>query len=239
MSEVFFNGSSGRIEGSYTESCNNNAAKIALVLPPHTLYGGTMHNKVVYNSYKTLVKHEFNVLRINFRGSGRSEGVFDKGKGELLDAATALDWLQLRNPSANFVLIAGFSFGAWVAMQLIMRRPEIQHFIAIAPPVDKYDFTFLNPCPVSGLIIQGDLDSVVSENSVYNLSNKLIKQNNIDIEYRVIPGADHFFRNKIDIFNQELSDHLEKTSQNDYKNLHQLKNTTYKRHNQDTEVLLD
>jgi alpha/beta superfamily hydrolase len=210
MPEVFFNGPAGRIEGRYTES-NNPKAPIALVLHPHPQYGGTMNNTVVYNVYKTLVDNGFTVLRINFRGVGKSIGKFDEGVGEMTDAATALDWLQLNNPLANVNLIAGFSFGAWIAMQLIMRRPEITHFLTISPPVNKYDFSFLSPCPTPGLIMQGDVDSVVSEESVHELAQKLSKQKHIKIDYRMINGADHFFREKIDKLNEEIDDYLKST----------------------------
>lgn len=210
MPEVFFNGPAGRIEGRYTESTNPRSP-IALVLHPHPLYGGTMNNKVVYNVYKTLVENNFTTLRINFRGVGRSLGKFDEGIGEMTDAAMALDWLQLNNPFSSINLIAGFSFGAWIAMQLIMRRPEITHFLAVSPPVNKYDFSFLSPCPTPGLIVQGDLDSVVPEESVHELAQKLSKQKHIKISYRMINGADHFFREKITKLNKEINDYLKDT----------------------------
>ena len=210
MPEVFFNGPAGRIEGQFAESPNPRAP-IALVLHPHPKFGGTMNNKVVYNVYKTLFEHGFTVLRINFRGVGRSLGEYDDGIGEMTDAATALDWLQINYPMSKLNLIAGFSFGAWIAMQLIMRRPEITNFLAISPPVNKYDFTFLSPCPIPGLILQGDKDSVVSEESVGELASRLSKQKNIDVNYRVIAGADHFFRDKIDLLNEEIRDYLKIT----------------------------
>ncbi len=210
MAEVFFNGPAGRIEASYTESTNNKAP-LALILHPHPLYGGTMNNKVVYNLYKTLASNDFTVLRMNFRGVGRSQGQFDNGVGEMTDAATALDWLQLKNPLSSVNVIAGFSFGAWVAMQLIMRRPEINSFIAISPPVNKYDFSFLSPCPIPGLIVQGDQDSIVSEASVLGLAQKLSKQKHIKVDYKTIQGADHFFRNKIDELNQTVRDYISST----------------------------
>lgn len=210
MPEVFFNGPAGRIEGQYAQSSNPHAP-IALVLHPNPLHGGTMNNKVVFNLYKTLFKNDFSVLRINFRGVGRSMGEFDEGVGEMTDAATALDWLQIHHPMSKINLIAGFSFGAWIAMQLIMRRPEITNFLAVSPPVNKYDFSFLSPCPISGLIVQGDKDSVVTEDSVSNLALRLGKQKNINVDYRLINGADHFFRDKIDLFNSEIDDYLKNT----------------------------
>lgn len=207
MPKIFFNGPAGRIEGRYTQS-NNEKAPLALVLHPHPLHGGTMNNKVVYSLYKTLVHNDFTVLRINFRGVGRSMGKFDDGVGEMTDAATALDWLQTNNPAASSHLIAGFSFGSWIAMQLIMRRPEITHYIAVSPPVEKFDFSFLSPCPIPGLITQGDKDSVVSEESVHQLAQKLTKQKTAKSDYRMIPGADHFFREKIDALSSEVDSYL-------------------------------
>ena len=207
MPEIFFNGPAGRIEGMYAESTNSKAP-IALVLHPHPIYGGTMNNKVVYNVYKTLFENDFTVLRINFRGVGKSMGEYDEGFGEMTDAATALDWLQTRYPMNKINLIAGFSFGAWIAMQLIMRRPEITNFIAVSPPVDRYDFSFLNPCPIPGLIIQGNMDSVVSETSVHELVQRLSKQKNIHVDYSMITGADHFFREKINQLNTEVDNYL-------------------------------
>jgi uncharacterized protein len=199
MPEVTFNGPDGRIEGRYYQS-SNKRAPAALVLHPHPLYGGTMNNKVVYSLYEAFRQNDFSVLRINFRGVGRSQGKFDNGVGELTDAATALDWLQNENPEISSFWIAGFSFGAWIAMQLMMRRPEIQNFVAASPPVNKYDFSFLSPCPAKGLIIQGDQDSIVSESSVSEFVDKISKQRNTNIDYQIIFGADHFFREK----NQEL-----------------------------------
>ncbi len=207
MAEVTFQGPAGRIEGFCTKS-QDPKAPVALILHPHPQHEGTMNNKVVYNTYKTLASIGFTVLRINFRGVGRSEGEFDHGIGEMTDAATALDWLQFRNPGSNLNLIAGFSFGAWIAMQLIMRRPEINNFIAISPPVNKYDFSFLSQCPISGFIIQGDSDSIVSEDSVLELAHKLSKQKHITVDYKIIQGADHFFRNKIDELNSAIQDYV-------------------------------
>ncbi len=134
---------------------------MALVLHPHPQHGGTMNNKLVYALYQIFVRQGFSTLRFNFRGVGRSQGSFDRGEGELSDAASALDWLQTYNPNAGTCWVAGFSFGAWIGMQLLMRRPEIESFVAVAPPANMYDFTFLAPCPSSGLILQGDQDTVV------------------------------------------------------------------------------
>lgn len=233
MTEVFFNGPAGRIEGRYNKS-EKREAPIALVLHPHPLHSGTMNNKVVYNIYKTLVNNNFSVLRINFRGIGRSQGEFDYGIGEMMDAAAALDWLQTNHPCANMRMIAGFSFGAWIAMQLIMRRPEITRFIAVSPPVDKYDFSFLSPCPIPGLIIQGGNDSVVYYKSVLELAKKLSKPNTITIDCKVVSDADHFFRNHIENFNNIVDEYLKSIPNNINQSVD--RSSIY---NQESPILLD
>jgi alpha/beta superfamily hydrolase len=207
MPEVIFNGPDGRIEGRYQHAKTPNAP-IALVLHPHPQYGGTMNNKVVYALYQTFVAKGFSALRFNFRGVGRSQGQFDNGQGELSDAASSLDWLQAQNPNAPACWIAGFSFGAWIAMQLMMRRPEIGGFISIAPPASIYDFSFLAPCPASGLIVHGDKDELVPLAAVNKLAQKLSAQKNIKIDYRVIEGADHFFASHGDNLNQIVETYL-------------------------------
>ena len=106
--------------------------------------------------------------------------------------------MQSQNPDISNFWISGFSFGAWVAMQLMMRRPEIQAFVTASPPVNKYDFSFLSPCPAQGLVVQGDQDSIVSEQAVSDFVDKISKQKNTDIDYQIIFGADHFFRQKTD-----------------------------------------
>ena len=154
MPEVIFNGTEGRLEGRYHHS-KRPSAPIALMLHPHPLHGGTMNNRVVFALFQAFQKRGYSVLRFNFRGVGRSQGRFDSGPGELSDAASALDWMQTVNPNASGCWIGGYSFGAWIGMQLLMRRPEIDGFIAVSPPAGTLDFSFLAPCPASGLILHG------------------------------------------------------------------------------------
>ena len=208
MPDVMFNGPDGRIEGRYQHSKTPNAP-IALMLHPHPEHGGTMNNKVVYNLYHAFAHRDFSVLRFNFRGVGRSQGEYDGGEGELSDAAAALDWLQTFNENAQACWIAGFSFGAWIGMQLLMRRPEITGFISVAPPANMYDFTFLAPCPSSGLIVHGNRDDIVPEESVSKLVAKLSQQRGISIDYRTVDGANHFFHNKLEELTSQVDDYLD------------------------------
>ena len=160
MPEVIFTGPAGRLEGRYHPAKQKNAP-IAMVLHPHPQFHGTMNHQIIYQCYYAFAHRGFSVLRFNFRGVGRSQGSFDHGTGELSDAAAALDWAQTINPEARACWVAGFSFGAWIGMQLLMRRPEVEGFISIAPPANLYDFSFLAPCPSSGLIVHGEKDAVV------------------------------------------------------------------------------
>ena len=209
MPEVIFNGPDGRLEGRYQHSRRPNAP-IALILHPHPQQGGTMNNRVVFEVYQTFVRRGFSTLRFNFRGVGRSQGEYDEGAGELSDAASALDWLQAANPDASQCWVSGFSFGAWICMQLLMRRPEINSFIALAPPANKYDFAFLAPCPASGLIVHGADDNMVPEDSVAALSKKLASQKRITIDYQIIEGANHFFHEKVDELTTRVDSYLER-----------------------------
>ena len=144
-----------------------------------------------------------------------SGGEYDRGEGELSDAASALDWLQTYNRNTTACWIAGFSFGAWIGMQLLMRRPEISGFVSLSPPANMYDFSFLAPCPSSGLVIQGDRDEIVPEPSVAKLVDKLAHQRKLDIDYRLIPGANHFYQDNIEDLEWHISDYLSKVMDNE------------------------
>jgi alpha/beta superfamily hydrolase len=169
-----------------------------------------MNNKIVYNLFHVFAKRGFSVLRFNFRGVGRSQGSYDHGQGELSDAASALDWLQAINPNAGACWIAGFSFGAWIAMQLLMRRPEIAGFIAVSPPASLFDFGFLAPCPSSGLIVHGTDDDLVPEADVAKLAARLANQRDIKIDYKRLAGATHFYEGKHDELSAVVDRYLKK-----------------------------
>ena len=193
--EIFIPGPCGRIQARYFKN-KQQGAPIALVLQPHPQYGGTMNNRIIYEIYKNFYQNGFSVIRINFRGVGKSDGVFDNGQGELSDAAAALDWIEKENPSYSQCWVSGFSFGSLICMQLIMRRPEVNKFIAISPQPNVYDFTFLAPCPISGLIIYGKNDELVPEDSLLNLKKRLNMQKNIDVKFESIINANHFYKDK-------------------------------------------
>ena len=210
MPEYIINGPEGRLECRYMPGASNDAPT-ALVLHPEPNKKGTMNNRVTFATYKLFQKRGFSVMRFNFRGVGRSVGTFDNGEGELADAASAMDWLQSQNPTSNTSWISGFSFGSWIGMQLMMRRPEITGFISISPPASTHDFSFLAPCPASGLIVQGKDNDLVPASRVENLVERISKQKGISIEISVIEGANHFFTSHLDEAMTSINNYLDKT----------------------------
>jgi alpha/beta superfamily hydrolase len=192
MPDIILPGPAGRIEVRYMRQKEPNAP-MALILHTHPQFGGTMNNPLIYDLYHRFHKMGCTTVRFNFRGVGRSQGSFDNGAGELSDAAAVLDWMAALYPNPRFCWVAGVSFGAWIGMQLLMRRPEITGFVSVAPQPNMYDFAFLAPCPTSGIIVHGTKDSVVPELDVQKLVDRLTAQKGIKITYTKVEGANHFF----------------------------------------------
>ena len=209
MPEVVLTGAAGRIEGRYSPG-KREGAPIALIMHPHPRAGGNMNHPVVAQLFLLFMKRGFSVLRFNLRGVGRSQGEFDSGIGELADAATALDWLQTTNPAASQTWVAGYSFGAYIGMQLLMRRPETDGFISVSPPTNAYDFSFLAPCPASGLILHGSNDTITQPIEVERVVSKLRTQKGIVIDYDLVEGAGHFWQNQLPEVESRVGAYLDK-----------------------------
>ena len=158
------------------------------------------------------MENEFSVCRFNFRGVGKSDGEFDNGQGELADAAAALDWLERENFDNSQCWVSGFSFGSLIAMQLLMRRPEINRFIAISPQPNVYDFSFLSPCPSSGLMIYGKKDELVPSEHVLELDKRLRAQKGIKVDFQALNDANHFFSKNEDVLVKNLDKYIKKES---------------------------
>ena len=131
--------------------------------------------------------------------------MFDNGQGELSDAAAALDWIERQNQIIVSV-VSGFSFGSLICMQLIMRRPEVNNFIAVSPQPNVYDFSFLAPCPTSGQVIYSENDELVTKESVIELDKRIKSQKGVEVIFSKIKNSNHFFKNK----EKELSIEIEK-----------------------------
>jgi alpha/beta superfamily hydrolase len=208
MPEVIINGPEGRLEARYMPAADP-TAPLALILHPEPNRGGNMNNRVSLAMYKNFQDRGFHVMRFNFRGVGRSKGVYNNGEGELSDAATALDWIEAQCPNARSCWVAGFSFGAWIGMQLMMRRPEVQGFVAVTPPATDKDFTFLAPCPSSGVILHGDADTVGPAEAVSRLVDRIQTQRGVKVDLRFINDANHFFTSHLDDLMEEMGNYLD------------------------------
>ena len=185
--EIFIPGPAGRLEAKYYKNPKF-GSPVAIVLHPHPQYGGTMNNRIVHLMYNIFVENGFSVIKVNFRGVGKSDGVFDNGQGELSDAAAALDWIERQNLDYSQCWVSGFSFGSLICMQLIMRRPEVNNFIAVSPQPNVYDFSFLAPCPTSG--------QVITKESINELDNRIKNQKGVEVIFSKMKNSNHFFKDK-------------------------------------------
>jgi alpha/beta superfamily hydrolase len=192
---LFIPASHGRLEAILKEPRANPTRGAALVLHPHPLGGGTMHNKVVFRAASALNDAGLATLRLNFRGVGQSTGEHDEGRGELEDARAGLDYL-VRNYPAGRITLAGFSFGSRVGMEVGMTDARVSNLISIGTPVDKYDFAFLKECRKPILFVHGDRDEFGRAESVRALAASLPPQSQAQV--RIIEHADHFFEGRLD-----------------------------------------
>ncbi|HET9994299.1 MAG TPA: alpha/beta fold hydrolase [Candidatus Acidoferrum sp.] len=189
----FLDGPAGRLEAIlWTPSSAARPPLAAVVCHPHPLFGGTMHNKVVYNTAKALDALGIPVLRFNFRGAGLSAGEHDRGRGEKEDVRAVLDFLATEFPGVP-VLLAGFSFGASVGLRVGCERPRVSHLIGLGIPVNNTDFSFLRECAKPKLFVHGSNDEFGAIEKVRALIPSIPGENHLV----VVEGVDHFFAGKL------------------------------------------
>lgn len=193
----------GQLEAILKEPREAPARGIALVLHPHPLGGGTMHNKVVFRAAAALNESGLTTLRFNFRGVGQSSGSHDEGRGELEDVRAGLDYLETNYPDLPLTL-CGFSFGARVGLELGITDKRVLNLISIGTPLDKYDFTFLKGCRKPILFVHGELDEYGDVEAVKRLVSELETQT--DVRLKVIAGAEHFFAGHLDELKQAMKE---------------------------------
>jgi len=190
----FLEGPAGRLEAIlWTPSAAARAPLAAVVCHPHPLFGGTMHNKVIYQTAKSLGALGIPVLRFNFRGAGLSAGVHDHGRGEQGDVRAALDFLASEFPGVP-LLLGGFSFGAWVGLRVGCEDQRVSHLIGLGIPVDSTDFSFLRQSNKPKLFVHGSNDEHGAVEKVKALIPTLPGENRLV----VVEGVDHFFAGKLD-----------------------------------------
>ncbi len=197
----------GRLEAILKEPRAQPASGVALVLHPHPLGGGTMHNKVVFRAAGALNEAGLITLRINFRGVGQSTGKHDEGRGEREDVLAALDYLSEKYPGQSIIL-CGFSFGARVGMEVGIGDGRVDKLISIGTAVAKYDFSFLAACRKPILFVHGARDEFGASEELKKLISKLAPDT--DVQLVVIENADHFFDGHLDELKQAIIDWIKK-----------------------------
>jgi hypothetical protein len=202
----FLEGSAGRLEAIlWTPSApaRHRPPLAAVVCHPHPLFGGTMHNKVVYQVAKSLDALSLPVLRFNFRGAGLSEGKHDRGNGEQDDVRSALDFLEQNFPGVP-LLLAGFSFGAWVGLRVGCEDARVSHLIGLGIPANSTDFSFLRQCQKPKLFVHGSKDEHGAIAKVKALVPSLPGENRLV----VVEGVDHFFAGKLNELDAAITNWL-------------------------------
>jgi alpha/beta superfamily hydrolase len=202
-------GPSGFIEATVEEPSSSTAGSstaggtdYAVVCHPHPPSGGTMTNKVVTTLARALADCGVPSLRFNFRGVGASAGVYDEGVGETADAAAVADWGARRWPGRRLIL-AGFSFGAFVALRLSRQRATAQ-LITVAPPLQRFDFSDLQAPLARWLILQGDADELVDAQAVIRWAASLSPKPRVV----VFPGVGHFFPGRLQELRAAVTDEI-------------------------------
>jgi alpha/beta superfamily hydrolase len=198
---LFLEGPAGRLEAVLWKPASSARPPLAaLVCHPHPLFGGTMHNKVVYQAAKSLDALGLPVLRFNFRGAGMSEGTHDRGQGELGDVRAALDFLTGEFPGVP-LLLAGFSFGCWVGLRVGCADERVTEVIGLGTPVNDTDFSFLQSCSKPKLFVHGSDDKFGAIKKVEALAASLPGEKRLVI----VPDADHFFTGRLDQLDRAIT----------------------------------
>jgi alpha/beta superfamily hydrolase len=197
---LFLAGPAGRLEAILWSPSAGTPSLAAVVCHPHPLFGGTMHNKVIYQAAKSLDALGLAVLRFNFRGAGTSEGKHDRGQGELGDVRAALDFLASEFPNIP-LLVAGFSFGCWVGLQAGCEDTRVTSLIGLGAPVNNADFSYLMQCEKPKLFVHGAKDIYGAVDKLKSLVSSLPGENKLV----VVEEADHFFAGKLDQVNQAIT----------------------------------
>ncbi|ETZ07319.1 hypothetical protein P618_200503 [Holospora obtusa F1] len=210
MSSTFMiPGPQGKIEVVYHTT--KNSSNVVLLASPHPKWEGLLDHSVIFTIYRSFVRCKFDVLRFNYRGTGKSTGTFSNGEGEISDAESCLNWLSDHYPPKARYWVAGYSFGAWIGMQILMRRPECERFVGVALRPNLYPFDFLAPCPHPGLIVHGTEDAVTPCDLVVRLAYQLSAQKRgKKINLKLVPDGDEKFSIHLRELEDIISQYIEK-----------------------------
>ena len=203
----FLEGPAGALEALLWTAPASDPKSAALVCHPHPLFGGAMHNKVVYQAAKTLHEAGMPVLRFNFRGAGASGGTHDNGIGEIEDARVAVEYLAHEFAGLP-ILLAGFSFGAGVGLSVGCTDPRVTRLIGLGIPAKRMDLSYLRECTKPKLFISGGNDEFGPREKIESLFATLPEPKRLFI----VEGADHFFTGRLPEMTKEVSNWIRETT---------------------------
>ncbi len=203
VQSLFLPGPAGKLEALWEQPASPRSDLVGLACHPHPLFGGTMHNKVVHHTARALQQLGLAVLRFNFRGAGSSQGKHDLGRGEADDVRAALAWLEGKTPGAQVVL-AGFSFGAWVGLRVGCEGPRVRALVGVGLPADNSDLSYLAFCTKPKLFVQGTNDQYGSRQSVEALFARAPDPKQLIW----IDSADHFFAGQLEPLRHAIVENL-------------------------------
>ncbi|MBX7221508.1 MAG: alpha/beta fold hydrolase [Blastocatellia bacterium] len=196
--KLFLTGPAGKLEAIFDESSRPNGGA-ALVCHPHPVHGGTMHNRVVVRLVRAFLNAGFDVLRLNFRGAGESDGSYDSGIGERADARTGLEFLKQERPGGP-LCVGGFSFGSWVGFNAALEEPQVKGLLAVGMPLKHFDFDFLRTVTLPKWTVQGEHDEFGLGPRVRALMESCVDPKG----FSMVADADHFFTDHIEQLSVEL-----------------------------------
>lgn len=197
----FLQGPAGRLEAILWTPTRASTPELAAVMcHPHPLYGGTLHNKVVYQAAKSLDSLGIPVLRFNFRGTGLSAGSHDRGVGEQGDVQAAADFLALQFAHVP-LLVGGFSFGSWVGLRVGCADERVTDLLGLGIPVNSSSLEYLESCTKAKLIVQGANDEHGAARTVEQVFARMPGQKRLVF----VPDADHFFAGHLDQVDQAIT----------------------------------
>jgi alpha/beta superfamily hydrolase len=178
------------------------ADKGVVITHPHPLYGGNMNHPVVNEAVAAFARNGFTTLRFNFRGTGGSSGMYDNGRGEQTDVATALTFLKDRGCRTLF--LAGYSFGARINAAVVSDGYDITDHIMISPPVAFMSFDEITELPSTGLIVTGQKDEIAPPDQI----RSHIDRWGVTPQFDIIPKCDHFYSGCLSLLGNRLSNYL-------------------------------
>jgi uncharacterized protein len=207
---LFLSGPAGRLEAIlWTPSRSAPPELVAVLCHPHPLFGGTLHNKVVYQTAKTLDALGIPVLRFNFRGAGLSGGAHDRGEGEKGDVRAAIDFLATEFPNTP-LLVGGFSFGSWVGLRVGCEDVRVTELLSLGIPVNSLSFTYLESCAKPKLFVHGRNDEHGAWEKVEQVVSRLPGENRLVF----VADADHFFAGQLGELDEAVSNWLQERHPN-------------------------